>query len=53
VDGLGKENIHYILQEDGTHANNRKRTQSLAQGEPAGGVREEDLPSQPAQLQPF
>jgi hypothetical protein len=53
VDGLGKENIHYILQEDGTYANNRKRTQSLAQGEPAGGVREEDLPSQPAQLQPF
>jgi hypothetical protein len=36
-----------------THANNMKRTQRLAEGELAGGVREEGLPSQPAQLQPF
>jgi hypothetical protein len=48
-----KKIAHYILQEDGTHANNRNRTQSLAQGEPAGGVREGGLTSQPAQLQPF
>ena len=27
--------------------------EALAQGEPAGGVREEGLPSQPDQLQPF
>ncbi len=35
------------------HANNRKRTQSLAQGEPAWGVGDGGLTSQPAQLQSF
>ncbi len=53
VDGLGIRNCHYTIQEDSTHANNRKRTRRLAQGEPAGGLREEGLPSQPDQLQPF
>ena len=48
-----KKIAHYILQEDGTHANNRNRTQSLAQGEPAGGVREEGLAFQLVQIQPF
>ncbi len=53
VEGLSTRNRHIILQEDGTHANNRKSLQRLAQGEPAGGVREGGLASQPAQLQPF
>jgi hypothetical protein len=35
------------------HAKNRKRIQRLAQGEPAGGVSEGGLASQPVQLQPF
>jgi hypothetical protein len=53
VDGLGVRKFHYILQENGTHANNRKRTQRLVQGEPAWGVGDGGLTSQPAQLQSF